>query len=898
MLKINHRPRHRMSSRATCCSIGCCAVFAILVSFFLLPMPALAQTTGTNSTLNAKAGPTFSVNAGFNTRYRSGNWIPVQVSLSNDGADFTGTISITSPDAQNPYGGTSSQSSYQIPISLPNGSQKQVTAYIPLYTSTQGITVTLLDSNGNAVRVQNTGLQPLNPGDVFVGILSDANTGFGPLSGFTLPNPSSLLITDFLNASTFPDKAAVLKNFDLLVLDNFTTSTLSAKQLAALQTWVNTGGTLLVAGGPEWQRTLAGLPSGLLPVSVSGTSTLPPGTRLLPIGSPSGKISGGAVQTPVTISSGTLSSTGEIILAAGKTPLIAQENFGQGTVCYVAFDPTLQPIVGWAGASDLWKGLLLRSLGDTVLTSTFGTPFTGPGQPNPLTNLLQSLLPNSLPSPWILAVLLIGYILILGPVRLIIVRWRKRRDWSWRIVLSSVVVFSLVTYGLALQQKGTSIVSNRITIMQLSQGGSVARVTTYLGIFVPNQGDYHVHFPGDGLVQPSPDQNYQFGGPSTSNQAQNATIDPSQDGTNVNLQGVDIWTLRSLVSEQDTQVTGGIVSHLTLNNGTLTGTVTNTLATALTDVYVLMPNSYVNIGDLAAGATKQVKLELNTTATNSGNLLAAQIAADNGMPNDYIDSSQIHTERQRHIAIMSALDGIYGSYYCGGGGPCPVSIIKRGIVIGPGGGVAVFSGGPIPPSGSSSDPLLIAGAPATLIGWTNSQQASNANSDVTINGTGTSGVNETMIQAPLDVQYSGTLNLPSSLLNAQVIDVEGNNVQSPVPGYYTLTKGSVTFEFVLPDAVHLQSANLILTEPNNVTQVANQGGPGPLNDGSQQALLYNWHTHSWDSITLVAQTFSPADPAAYIGPGGRVLVQFGNQSASGTTVFGKPSLSLQGVVGQ
>ena len=149
------------------------------------------------------------------------------------------------------------------------------------------------------------------------------------------------------------------------------------------------------------------------------------------------------------------------------------------------------------------------------------------------------------------------------------------------------------------------------------------------------------------------------------------------------------------------------------------------------------------------------------------------------------------------------------------------------------------------------------------------------------------------------MNYSGTLNLPANLLNWQVIDAEGSNVQSPAPGYYTLTKGSVTFEFFLPDATHLRSGNLILAEPANVTQVANQSGPGPFNDGSQNALLYNWHTQNWDTITFEVQTFSTADIGSYVGPGGRVLIQFGNQDASsGTTVFGKPSLNLQGVVGQ
>ena len=881
-------------------------LFVLLLAFFLRPGSVLAKTIdrGARGAINrsptATGEPTFSVNAGFNTRYRSGSWIPVQIALQNEGADFTGAVSISTNNAQNSFSGSGSQSGYQLPITLANGAQKQVTLYVPIYTSTQSITVSLLDTNGTTVRKQNSILQPLNPGDIFVGILSDSSTGFGPLSGFALPNPGSLLITDNLTATTLPDNAEALQNFDLIVLDNFTTSTLSANQLAALQTWVNSGGALIVAGGPEWQRTLTALPRGLLPVTATGTTTLRAGTRLLPVGSPSTQASDGSLPAPVTISTASATAASETILASGSTPLIVQADFGQGTICYVAFDPTLEPVVGWTGASALWKGLLLRSLGDGVLANSYASAGGQPGQPGPFTNLLQTLLPNSIPSPLVLALLLIGYVLILGPVRMIIVRWRKRRDWSWRIVLSSVVVFSLATYGLALEQKGTSVVSNRITIMQLSQDGSVAHVTSYLGIFVPNQGDYAVHFAGNGLVQTSPDEYYQNAGAGISNGNQNSTttITPGQDGTDVHLKGVDIWTLRSLVSQQDAHVQGGIISHLTLRNGTLTGTVTNTLPTALTDAYVLMPNSYVNIGNLGAGETKPVNLSFNTSSSNPGMLLAAQIAMDNGMPGYYFDNSQIHSERQRHIAIMAALDGIYNGYSCGGGGPCAVTIVKRGTILAPGGGGVFFSGSPVSSPSGINDPLLIAGAPATLIGWTNLQQASNANNNVTINGANTAGIDETMIQAPLHANFSGTLNLPPTLLNGQVVDVEGSNVQSPAPGIYSLTGGSITFEFVLPDSRHIQSGNLTITEPANVTQVANPGG-SPVNDGSQNAMLYNWTSHAWDAIALQAQTFTTGDMGAYIGPGGRVLVQFGNANASsGTTVFGKPSLNLEGVAGQ
>ena len=194
------------------------------------------------------------------------------------------------------------------------------------------------------------------------------------------------------------------------------------------------------------------------------------------------------------------------------------------------------------------------------------------------------------------------------------------------------------------------------------------------------------------------------------------------------------------------------------------------------------------------------------------------------MPGYYYASLSVQTERQRHIAIMSAVDGILSTYACGGGGPCAVTIMQSGGFPSYGNGVIAPGSGPLGTSSGSSDPLLIAGAQATLIGWANSPQPSNAGNNVTINGAATTGINETMIQAPLDVNYSGSLNLPPQFLNGQLVDVEGNTVQTPAPGIYSLTTGSMTFEFVIPDATHLQSGNLTMTEPANITSIASPGG--------------------------------------------------------------------------
>lgn len=892
------------------------SVFALL-ALLMFPLTASAHPRSARS--SGADGPRFSVNAGFDTRYRDGNWIPVVISLNNGGSDFNGTLSISTVS---PYGGNnSSTATYQVPVNLANGAQKQITMYIPLSTgasgTTQTIIVNLLDSNNHLVSRQSSTLNALGVGDVFVGVLSDQSTGFAPLNAVPLPNQGGSVIVEQLSASSMSTIAAVLKNFDVLILDNFTTSTLSPAQLNALDTWVNQGGSLIEVGGPEWHRTLSPLPADLLPVTLTGTGAVPARTPLLPVGGPDrgGVDAQGSVpdnvSAPVPVSTATLATTKAIpLLASGTTPLIVQAEQGEGSITYLAFDPTLNPLAGWPGASMLWKGLLLRNLGDQLLSSATSTGLsTNPkGQfvVGGMDNLLQSLMPNTVPSPWLLLVLLVGYLLILGPVRLLVVRWRKKRSWSWRIVLASIVVFSLLTYGLALQEKGTSILSDSVSVIQLSGANTLAHETTYLGVFVPSQGDFLVHLPGNVLAQPSPN-----GFSSTA--GQQTTISPDQNGISVNLQGVDIWTLRSILAQQDQPVHGGIVSHLEDVNGTLKGSITNTLSYSLSDVYVLMTNSFAHIGNLAAGQTVQVNQPLNATTSGGYNVpLATQIAisVNGGQPyyGPYYNGSQPLSETQRHLAILSALSG-QGYYYslpvCGGG-PCKVipAVVpaSNNLLIQPAQRASTFrfflSGG-APLAGYGLDPLLVPNAPATVIGWANVPVS--GNNPVTINGFTSSGLAETLVQTPIDLTFSGPLNLPTNYLTGQPVDVQskGSNVQLEAPGVYVVSMGSITFEFALPAASRLHVGSMTFSEPSTLSQIMPSGGPnsstGDVN--SMQIYLYNWQTGNWDSYTMQEYSFSVDNPAPYIGPNGRVLAQFLNASSStGPILLARPSLVINGTV--
>ena len=897
---------------------GSCFVLALL--FFVSPTSAQAYT------VTGRGGPSFQVNAGFDTHYRNGNWVPVQVTLRNDGPDFNGTLSLTAPT---PLGNNNQgiPLNYHVSITLANGAQKQVTMYVPLYSDVQSVVVKLLDSSGSIVGSQTTTLNPLMSGDVFVGILSDQSSGFGPLSLAPMPNQNGSVIIEFLNASTVPTMAAALKNFNAIVLDNFTTSSLSAAQLGALQSWVNQGGTFILVGGPEWHRTLGALPAGLVPVTVNGTTSIPAGTSLLPLGGPQGGRPGqnklpDAVSFPVTISTAkTIAQEdpgkSEVVLASPTAPLIVQARQGQGTIIYLAFDPTLEPILGWQETSVLWQSLLLRSLGEKLLFhASISTGILGSNQSlqsllaSRMSALLQSLLPSTIPSPWwTLAILFAGYLLVLGPVRLLLVGKLKRRDWSWRIVMSSMVIFTLLSYGLAFKEKGTSILSNSITIAQLGQNGSSASIRTYLGIFVPNEGDFRVYIPGNGLVQPSPDNLSLFQGQLTSPTEQSpATVTPVQGGTDVSLQDVNIWTLHAILSEQERQMHKSLLSQVTLQNGILMGTVTNTLGYALSDTYLLMSSQVFSLGDLAAGETKQVRLKLSNAPLQPNATLAELLSLNNGLPDPYysLPASPPRTERQRHLAILYALDDVgFYSFLSSCRGSCNPAVpllpaplgtnpatIGRGTTFGNALNIVPTPGWEYTGT-TNHDPLLVPGSPATFIGW--AENPPDLAGNVSVNDINPTGFHETLIQAPLNVSLAGSLNFPPNFIEGYLIDAEGNNIETPLPGVYTISTGNVTFEYNVPDIANLQINGLTITEPSNINLFAQAGST--VDAGSLPFRLYNWHSGSWDAISLDQGTFTTNNSSAYIGPAGRILLQLANKDSSlGIFTFGKPLLNLQGVV--
>ena len=81
--------------------------------------------------------------AGFEGYFRSDRWVPLLVSVSNDGPDISGELRVTSNGT---FGLT--DNAYKTPIELPTGSSKQIFLYVNLESGAQHVKVELANDAG------------------------------------------------------------------------------------------------------------------------------------------------------------------------------------------------------------------------------------------------------------------------------------------------------------------------------------------------------------------------------------------------------------------------------------------------------------------------------------------------------------------------------------------------------------------------------------------------------------------------------------------------------------------------------------------------------------------------------------------------------------------------------
>ena len=302
-----------------------------------LALVAAALTLlGASSAAQAATNPiAMTVKVGYSTFVKAQQWMPVTVDLTNNGPAVDGTLEVTAGLAPGAGGQPFEAAIYQTPVSLPAGATKHLRTYV-VEDQVPSVVSARLVANGR--ELVSTDSQTNNSATTLIGVLSDQGTAF---DGFSAQHPGSINASvAHLSLDDVGESGVLLRAFDLLVIDDFATDTLTAAQRTAITDYVQNGGELLLGTGASWRKTLAGVSAGILPMQIDGTTTISPGLDTL---------------GPVEVATGPLNAGATAWLSGADRPLLAERFVGAGTVTVATFDWNQDPIASWKGTDALLR---------------------------------------------------------------------------------------------------------------------------------------------------------------------------------------------------------------------------------------------------------------------------------------------------------------------------------------------------------------------------------------------------------------------------------------------------------------------------------------------------------------------------------------------------------------
>jgi hypothetical protein len=784
-----------------------------------LALVAAALTLlGASSATQAATNPiSISVKVGYSGFVKAQQWMPVTINLSNQGQDVSGTLEVTAATGGGQNGQPFESVIYQTPVSLPAGATKNLRTYLVEDQVPSTVSVRLV-ANG---RVLASADSPASqPATQLIGVLSDQNTA---LDGFSAIHPGSIAANVVhLTLEDVGDSAILLRAFDLLVIDDFATDTLTAAQRSAITDYVQNGGDLLLGTGASWRKTLAGVSSDILPMQIGGTTTLSPASAL-------------DLLARVEVATGSLNGGAHAWLSGGNQPLLAERFVGGGLVTLATFDWNQEPIASWGGVNPLLRQILVRTVFASAASQTanFGGPFGSAGtstteRSSGLSQALSNLPALDLPSLVVIGLLVLTYVVLVGPINYFALRALHRRALAWVTVPLIAVVASAGAFGTGVFTKGRSVQTNQVSIIHLQTGWDRAYQESYTGILTPTRGDYQVTVSGAPLLI----------APTTSYSGGNNT-DLIRVGSNnsVVLPSMTAYTLRGFATEgliNAPQLTGSA----SLSNGKLHGTIRNLSSLPFTDAVVLAGDGFQILPTLAPGATATFDVTPKVSSMLTG--------------------------QPAYMSIYPT------SYFYGGGPPRSQSAdadreaFEKMIIL------SLVSG-----SNYGFSPAIT----PMVVAW--SKQAAQ---DVTVAGGKPRATNETAVVLPLQVTGIGAGAVPAGMVLSRFTDINGDT-QPAQPGAVLMQNGTVSYDFApaLAPGSHLDSASI------DSTYAGGKGVPGGGLTQTLQAKVWDWQRSAWIPMSYNSGGVTSVPPAAINPASGEVKLEV---DAGGTqAVFGQVSLT-------
>jgi hypothetical protein len=400
----------------------------------------------------------------------------------------------------------------------------------------------------------------------------------------------------------------------------------SAARIEALDRWVRLGGRLLLSVGSEAAEVLAANAplARFLPAAPNPTDSVRLGAEILQrfetYSESHHRLVASGDQTAASVPQ--LSDiVGRVEARVADLPLVVRRPYGLGEVVFVAGDLDRAPFAGWQARGALVSrllGLTTKARNDDELAATV-SQVAHPGYDDlsgKIRGRLDEFASVQLLPFWQVALLIVGYILLIGPIDYLLVhKLIGRAEWTWLSFPLMVVIACGGAYALGRSFKGDRLLLNQIDLVDVDVESGQVRGTCWYNVFSPAMAHYDVTtgpatpmvaadasecltswmgLPGGGLG----------GMDATSSPLADASLSYQTSGSFDQLSGVPIavWSTKSFTARWRGDAVQTVTANLTLGaDNVLSGRIENQLDVDLTDCHlVYSPASATSGGRLTA----------------------------------------------------------------------------------------------------------------------------------------------------------------------------------------------------------------------------------------------------------------------------------------------------------
>ncbi len=432
---------------------------------------------------------------GYNSVYVPGAWTPVTVLVENlpraDKASqklepFDGDVIVWSQASSTQR----RQIAFTRPLTVPVNDRKRITVFAkyPAYVSGACWVDLVTKSGRRTARVDVFPKYPVSKPDRLFVFIRSADSSFDLARIENMPLP----VKGTMDPGEIPDQWYGYDGASMVVIPKMTDKLFSPEAAGALRKWVSQGGNLLLIGGRNGQSYSKSPVDDILPADYLGSEAYEIREEAWE------SLGDGSVPTTasaVTVNRVKSRPDAETILSAGDVPLLVTRKIGSGTVFFLTTD---------------WTPRLLREIPlDKYFTTYLATRADFSGARSRFAN---NLLNNSggvlglgsaiqLPRQGIILLILVSYLVIVGPLNFFLLARIKRLEWAWLTVPAIVAIFTGGIYFVSASIKGRDTVLRSFHLVTGRAGGDTVRCDTLAMMFVQNEAPYTLKSGRVGVAQ-------------------------------------------------------------------------------------------------------------------------------------------------------------------------------------------------------------------------------------------------------------------------------------------------------------------------------------------------------------------------------------------------------------